>query len=290
MIGKLKKHWVWGVVAAPFVLMILLHLGIAIFEYTGFNFNIQGVDAPDWFIFAGSYMGGVMTLVGVILTIHYQRKSNFKQQKFTEILKERETLGNIISRLDLLGPSGCYQEYTSLVSAEYAQIPNLSNIRRNIVDKMGILNQLRAEINLSTDIMAMPTECASCNHQCRLISLRPEFQVLYTTVNQNLLDAYAALDTFIVASLNNCLIEERKLISMQQNYAAQSQGKAIPYTQSFFNELDSRKIHTKDLEQKVRDKLNIITGMNSNEYVRLITLCREYSFIKIQNIENVTEH
>ena len=62
MIGKLKKHWVWGVVAAPFVLMILLHLGIAIFEYTGFNFNIQGVDAPDWFIFAGSYMGGVMTL------------------------------------------------------------------------------------------------------------------------------------------------------------------------------------------------------------------------------------
>ena len=153
-----------------------------------------------------------------------------------------------------------------------------------------MLRSLIYEINLSTDIMAMPTECASCNHQCRLISLRPEFQALYTTVNQNLLDAYAALDTFIVASLNNRLIEERKLISMQQNYAAQSQGKAIPYTQSFFNELDSRKIHTEDLEQKVRDKLNIITGMNSNEYVRLITLCREYSFIKIQNIENVTEH
>lgn len=74
MLDKLKKHWVWGVIAAPFLLMLLLHLGIAVSEYTGFNFNIEGINAADWFMFAGSYLGGAITLGGVVLTLKHERK------------------------------------------------------------------------------------------------------------------------------------------------------------------------------------------------------------------------
>ena len=47
MLDKLKKHWVWGVIAAPFLLMIFLHLGIAVSDYTGFNINLEGINAAD---------------------------------------------------------------------------------------------------------------------------------------------------------------------------------------------------------------------------------------------------
>ena len=52
MLDKLKKHWVWAVIATPFLLMFLLHFGIAVSEYTGINFNIEGINAADWFMFA----------------------------------------------------------------------------------------------------------------------------------------------------------------------------------------------------------------------------------------------
>ena len=124
-----------------------------------------------------------------------------------------------------------------------------------------------------------------CNHPCRLINLRPEFQALYTIINNNLFEAYNALDTFIVANLQNRMIDERKTICIQQNSAIQSQGKPVMYSDSFFNELEKSKVHTEDLDQKVKDKLQIVAQMNMNEYPRLINMCKEYSLLRIKNIE-----
>ena len=89
MIDKLKKYWLLWVVIMPFVLMILLHIGIAIFEYTDFNFNIDGIDASDWFMFCGSYIAGVLTLGGVILTLQHERKVHQHQISMDAINKEK---------------------------------------------------------------------------------------------------------------------------------------------------------------------------------------------------------
>lgn len=68
-----RLWWILGIATAPFILMLCLHLGLAIQRYFRFNINVPNVEAADWFMFAGSYLGGAMTLLGVIVTLKYER-------------------------------------------------------------------------------------------------------------------------------------------------------------------------------------------------------------------------
>ena len=60
------RWWIVGIVAAPFVLMLFLHIGIAVGQYFKIDINVPNIAAADWFMFAGSYLGGAMTLLGYI--------------------------------------------------------------------------------------------------------------------------------------------------------------------------------------------------------------------------------
>ena len=72
--NKLSKLWIAAVVVIPFILIFCLHIGIALGNYFGININVPNVDASTWFLFAGSYLGGVMTLAGVMITLKHERK------------------------------------------------------------------------------------------------------------------------------------------------------------------------------------------------------------------------
>ena len=87
---KNKRLWWWilGIATAPFILMLCLHLGLAIQQYFRFNINVPNVEAADWFMFAGSYLGGAMTLLGVIVTLKYERRLNQHQQRIQSSEKE----------------------------------------------------------------------------------------------------------------------------------------------------------------------------------------------------------
>ena len=73
MKNKLSKWWFLVVLAIPFFLMLCLHIGIALGNYFGININVPNVDASTWFIFCGSYLGGTMTLAGVMITLKHER-------------------------------------------------------------------------------------------------------------------------------------------------------------------------------------------------------------------------
>ena len=80
-----RLWWILGIATAPFILMLCLHLGLAIQRYFRFNINVPNVEAADWFMFAGSYLGGAMTLLGVIVTLKYERRLNQHQQRIQSI-------------------------------------------------------------------------------------------------------------------------------------------------------------------------------------------------------------
>ena len=73
MKNKLSKWWFLAVLAIPLFLMLCLHIGIALGNYFGININVPNVDASTWFIFCGSYLGGIMTLAGVMVTLKHER-------------------------------------------------------------------------------------------------------------------------------------------------------------------------------------------------------------------------
>lgn len=69
---KLSKYWFLVILIAPFFLMFCFHIGLALGAYFGISINADDISTKDWFAFAGSYLGGVMTLIYVHLKDSHQ--------------------------------------------------------------------------------------------------------------------------------------------------------------------------------------------------------------------------
>lgn len=108
MKNKLSKWWFLVVLAIPFLLMLCLHIGIALGNYFGVNINVPNVDASTWFIFCGSYLGGTMTLAGVMLTLRHERNIHQYEKSMDSIEKEKDALGKAICNLNVFAPSILY--------------------------------------------------------------------------------------------------------------------------------------------------------------------------------------
>ena len=147
--NKAPKWWLLAIVATP-LLMLCLHIGIALGQYFGININVPGIGAADWFLFAGSYLGGAMTLLGVVATLKHERSIHRHQLMIESIEKEKALLNSIVARLDFFAPSICYTEFASALSiCEWNKHPDFSSVRRRIAESMSSLNQASTDLLLS---------------------------------------------------------------------------------------------------------------------------------------------
>lgn len=181
--------WIIVIALAPFVLMLLLHIGIALQQYFKFNINVPNIHAAEWFMFAGSYLGEAMTLFGVIIILRHERKLHQHQLVIESSEKERERLFAIISKLDVFAPSACHLDFTSAMCfKEWNKRPDFSAVRRRIIETLRELNQSNQELQLETEMCSVQVNCAKCKHPCKLPEIRNEFQSVYAYVNKYLFD------------------------------------------------------------------------------------------------------
>lgn len=283
-----RLWWILGIAAAPFILMLCLHLGLAIQRYFRFNINVPNVEAADWFMFAGSYLGGVMTLLGVIVTLKYERRLNQHQQRIQSIEKERERLFSIINRLDVFAPSSCYLNFTSVMSVkEWNKRPDFTDVRRRIVDSMRELNQSNRDLQLGTDMCAQSADCARCKHICRLPTVQAEFRNTYTYMNTYLFDTLKLLDTYIVDQYQNAVKDELIYLYRESIALCQSQGTVSQYGEKDIDDIQKLKKDLNPQNVELEKRLNEISAMNQKEMVCLINQVREYCALRIQNAERI---
>lgn len=283
-----RLWWILGIAAAPFILMLCLHLGLAIQRYFRFNINVPNVEAADWFMFAGSYLGGVMTLLGVIVTLKYESRLNQHQQRIQSIEKERERLFSIINRLDVFAPSSCYLNFTSVMSVkEWNKRPDFTDVRRRIVDSMRELNQSNRDLQLGTDMCAQSADCARCKHICRLPTVQAEFRNTYTYMNTYLFDTLKLLDTYIVDQYQNAVKDELIYLYRESIALCQSQGTVSQYGEKDIDDIQKLKKDLNPQNVELEKRLNEISAMNQKEMVCLINQVREYCALRIQNAERI---
>lgn len=283
-----RLWWILGIAAAPFILMLCLHLGLAIQQYFRFNINVPNVEAADWFMFAGSYLGGAMTLLGVIVTLKYERRLNQHQQQIQSIEKERERLFSIINRLDVFAPSSCYLDFTSVMSVkEWNKRPDFTDVRRRIVDSMRELNQSNRDLQLGTDMCAQSADCARCKHICRLPTVQAEFRNTYTYMNTYLFDTLKLLDAYIVDQYQNAAKDELIYLYRENIALCQSQGTVSQYDEKDIDDIQKLKKDLNPQNVELEKRLNEISAMNQKEMVCLINQVREYCALRIQNAERI---
>ena len=280
--------WILGIVITPFLLMLCLHIGIAMGQYFKININVPDIEAADWFMFAGSYLGGAMTLLGVMVTLKYERRLNEHQQRIESIEKERERLFSIINRLDVFAPSSCYLDFTSAMSVkEWNKRPDFTGVRRRIVDFMRELNQSNQELQLGTDMCAKSADCAKCKHICRLPTVQAEFQNSYAYVNKYLFDTLKLLDAYIVDQYQNAVKDELIYMYRENIALCQSQGKASQYGEKDIDDIQKLKKDLNPQKVELEKRLDEISTMNQKEMVCLINQVREYCALRIQNAERM---
>ena len=280
--------WIIVISLAPFALMLLLHIGIALQQYFKFNINIPNIHAAEWFMFAGSYLGGAMTLFGVIITLKYERKLHQHQLMIESIEKERERLFAIISKLDVFAPSACYLDFTSVTCIkDWNKRSDLPDVRRRITEARRQLNQSNQELLLGTDICNKPADCAKNDQLRRLSEVRAEFQEVYTYVNRSLFDALQSLELHIVDQYKNAVLDDMIYTYRATIDLCKEHGHPCQYREEDIENLQNQKKDLADQREKLEERLNDILSMNQKEMVHLINLVREYCTLRIQNAERI---
>lgn len=130
-----KKLYMLTLIVIPLILMFLLHMCIAIGEYFDISINISNVFAKDWFLFYASYLGGCMTLVGVIFSISNERKLNQFQISMEAIEKEKIQLASLINQINVFLPVTILQHFLGLaILKDGYDAKEIAMLRKMIID------------------------------------------------------------------------------------------------------------------------------------------------------------
>lgn len=278
---KLFKLWIAVVALIPFILMFCLHIGIALSDYFGININVPNVDASTWFLFAGSYLGGVMTLAGVVITLKYERKIQQYEKLLENIDKEKERLGKAICELNVFAPSIIYQKFMVMqVTQDGYNASEIAAIRSNILEEMAKINQLRSETMFFTDIYAMT---AGCEKTCRIKEIMPEIQKIYDTIGKKVYDTLQEVDQYIEDAYRNSLCNAQILRFKMMNANCQTLGQPLHYNEAAIKEYEDKKVDVTPKQDKIAMALTEISRYPLNEIQQLNYLAREYIVVKQQN-------
>lgn len=258
MKNKKSTRWIIAVIALPFVIMFGLHIGIAFGNYFHININVPNIDAAGWFMFFGSYLSGVMTLVGVIITIMHERNIHQYENTLENIEKEKERIGNAICGFNLLTPGALYQQFNEmLISPTTVNSSDIVAIRMRVNEEMHKVLTAKAELEFSTDIYFMSGNCAACKEPCGIQSTILEFIKIYELIGAKIYDTLSKINAYILAFERN------------QAYRANGCEAQIEDIKSFQNEINAA--------------LEEIAKFNQNETQHLMTLGKKYIEQKKQN-------
>lgn len=288
MLDKLKKHWVWAVIATPFLLMFLLHFGIAVSEYTGINFNIEGINAADWFMFAGSYLGGAITLGGVVLTLKHERKVHQHQISIDAINKEKELLVGAISELDFHSIPIIYNHFRELeiTNTGYRGV-EVAEIQRRISEIQRSANEQLIVITANTEIYAnMTQQCSACKTPCGLSKTCGEFREIYDRISKDLYETLSLLSQHIEQCEIN-VMKDAVIRQYQLENAQCAPGQPLPHSPEELRMAESLKTDVSQNITKLRESTNRMAGYTQREIPQLINLVREYHIIRSKNAERV---
>lgn len=284
MKNKLLKWWILLIVAIPFILMLCLHIGIALGNYFGININVPNVDASTWFTFASSYLGGSMTLVGVMLTLRYERNIQHFEEELRNIEIEKDKLGMAICELNIFAPNTLYQQFNSLnISSNGYDSAEVSSVRQRLAEEMQKINKEKLEVMYFTDMYAMTAGCSTCKKPCKIQTILPKFQKLYETVGKNIFDALNKIDSYIVVCHKNASLQALITNCHQCNQYCQSVGKTPKYDEEIIMGYEKEIVDVKPIQDDICATIIEISEYNNEEIQQLLALAREYIAVKQQN-------
>lgn len=284
MKNKLLKWWVLIIIAIPFLLMFCLHIGIALGNYFGININVRYVDASTWFTFFSNYLGGAMTLAGVMITLRHERNVHQYENALENIDKEKNTLGKAICELNIFAPSIFYRKFNSLQTTPNGyNSAEVASIQQQLAEELQKINKSKCEVEFFTEIYVLAAGCRTCNKPCGIQAISPEFQKIYEEVGNQLFTVLQMIDFYISQAYSNALYIALINNCKETNERCQLSGKPLQYDESIIKEYKSKIVKLEPKQNEIVEAIAKVNNYNQVEVPRLSVLVREYIAIKQKN-------
>lgn len=289
MLYKNKMRLVFGIMIIPFLLMFILHIGIALGNYFSISINVESISSKDWFMFFASYLGGTMTLIGVLFSISYERKVQQYNNVIQDIDKEKIQLSILINKLDVFLPTKIIKQFASLpIQQEGYNSNDIAVLRKWIADELAGVFKSKREMLLLTYICSTNNACNVCANKCDLVTVKPQFEQLYNKIADEIYALLQEIDVYIDNESSNIRYKCLIILCKQRNGRTEQLEKKQKYIDEI-KEYQSKIVDTKEQLDSIMSKCTQIAQYNAKEMWELNNLAISYISIRKQNAWKIIE-
>lgn len=159
----------------------------------------HGLGNTEIFLFLGSYLAGIATLIGVMLQLSYIRKSEARKKHIENVEREYDILTSLISEIDPYCALKIYKKMNSMISMDREiMFKHYSLVDEEINIAIAFINMQVSKINLRTQIYDIKTEI---NQQLTIVDkIKSEFTKFFGNCSE----------------LNNTLYAIQQFLYLQQ--------------------------------------------------------------------------
>lgn len=275
----LIKHWWILIPTLPFAIMFLLHISIALGNYFNININVPNIEASDWFMFFGSYLGGTIALIGVVITIKHSHQLHNHQINIQYLQKEQEVVAEAISNLPINQTLNIMGIYATGIWIDDNAVEHSKENIREIYSCQTMITLSQIKLSTLSNIISDYSICSKCKEQCELKSIGPEFNEVYNTLVSAIDECLKYLYEYIRSRDASMRYSEM----LKKNLSCLENNEPKVYTNS---DLEKEKNSTRDRSNIFDDfqiANNKLLELRNTSLPRLITLHKSYFIVRQKN-------
>lgn len=163
------------------VLPIISYAILYAIEYHTNLFFTCGFTKNEWFLFLGSYFGGVATFFSVIKTITTMNKSQIRQEKIALIDKEYNAIVNLISKIKSL--YSCAKRYHTFEGLDHVdKIQCIEHLQKTLLNILENIDSFEYELNrtsMVSSILNIDSKCMHCKTKCNTYIIKNNFNQIF---------------------------------------------------------------------------------------------------------------
>jgi len=271
----------------PFVTMGLINIGNSVFSVTGHKINPEGINNAEIFMFWGSYLGGVVTLLGVVMTIQYSRKTHFHQMEIEKLNEERAHFSTAITKLNSLAISKIWESFRALyIGTEGYNDADIFNLKQMIIHEREQICAARVELSMNTFILDESEKCLKCQKQCDIQQISAEFREQYYDTESKLYDCLSVINNVIEISVANAryrmLVYKNEQI-LKGDISEEDRKYFLEHNEAFRSKI----VDMSALDEQLATSIESIANFHISGKTDLLYKSKSYYYLKKSNIDNL---
>lgn len=277
---KFKKNcWFALLALPPFLIIGGLHIGNLINDtFPSVNINPFSIGNIEWFLFFGSYLGGVCTLIAVYFTMKQNQRVTTYQQEMQIYANEATVISNTLSSFNLWFVDKVFTEISNIkISNKVFDEIQVVSLIKSIIEEREKITQHQIKLALETSIYQ--DNCGRCKnkYKCEKGKVIIAFSRDYTDTFNKQYKSLSDLKEYVDIKTNN--LKNSKIIGIANNImnnASQFTSQEVQEAEDVNIQATMQMREDKVLFEEIKKHVFELESMQENQMKNLVSLSKKY--------------